>query len=50
MMESVKVFPFSFLKIIIFFYTSEKSNPRYKHAKLPPSDLTLGKIIVKGKN
>jgi hypothetical protein len=41
MIESVKVFPFSFWKIItIFFFTSWISNPRHKHAKWPPSDLT----------
>ena len=42
MIKSVKVFPFSFWKIItkIFFFTSSNSNPRHIHAKWPPSDLT----------
>ena len=40
MITNVKVFPFSFWKIITFFFTSQKSNPRHKHAKWPTSDLT----------
>ena len=38
MIESIKVFPFSFWKIIteFFFFTSWNSNPRHKHAKWPP--------------
>ena len=39
MIESVKVFPFTLWKIIIFFYFIE-FKPRHKHAKWPPSDLT----------
>ena len=41
MIKSVKVSQFSFLKIItIFFLLHKNSNPRHKHAKWPPSDLT----------
>jgi hypothetical protein len=35
MIKSVKVFPFSFLKIITI-----NANPLHKYAKWPPSDLT----------
>ena len=40
MTKSVKVFPFSFWKIITFFFYFIKFKPRHKYAKWPPSDLT----------
>ena len=40
MIKSVKVFPFSFWKIITIFFYFIKFKPRHKHAKWPPSDLT----------
>ena len=41
MIKSVKVFPFSFLKITTtFFFYFRKFKPQHKHAKWPPSDFT----------
>ena len=40
MIKSVKVFPFSFWKIITKNFFTSFSNPWHKHAKWPPSDLT----------
>ena len=42
MIKSVKVFQFSFSKIITKkkFLLHKNSNPRHKHAKWPASDLT----------
>ena len=40
MMKSVKVFPFSFWKLIIFLFYLIKIKPRHKHAKWQPSNLT----------
>ena len=40
MIKSVKVFPFSFWKIITFFFNSWKSNSRHKHAKCLSRDIS----------
>ena len=40
MIKSVKVFPFSFWKIIRIFFFFIKFKPQHKHAKWPPSDST----------
>ena len=40
MIKKIEEFPFYVWKIIIFFFTSQKSNSRHKHAKWPPSDFT----------
>ena len=50
MINSVKVFPFSLWKILIytFFLLYKRSNPRHKHAKWPPSDLTPWTLTLIG--
>ena len=46
MIKSVKVFPFSFLKIITI-----NANPLHKYAKWPPSDLTSWTLtLIKGQD